>query len=168
MGTLLNDFLTRNKKSQDTISKATYNHLLKIEKVINEREKHIAESKQIIKDNTINICTISNATKIARKTFYNNKILNDFVNEHSTQQNDASKNEIIKLKEKLSDYQDKINKLLDRDLEMVKSINEKVKLENELKCAYSRIESLEKQHELDLKKLKSLNSNPNNGNKKFS
>ena len=156
MGTLLNKFLLTKNKSENTISKALYKELLATENELNKRMNDITKAEQVIKENSINVKSISEATGISRKTFYNNELLNSFVQEHTTVDRD-SKEEITKLKDNLKDKNEKINKLLYRDIDFISMQNEISKLQNELEYANSRISALEKQHEEDMTELNKEN-----------
>lgn len=160
MGTLLDKFLISKNKSEDTISKTLYKELLVVEDEITKREDNIIKAEQTIKENSINVKSISEATGISRKTFYNNDLLNTFVQEHITVDKE-SKDEINKLKENLKDKEDKINKLLYRDIDFISMQNEIGKLQNELEYANNRIKALEKQHEQDIAKLNKENNKSN-------
>ena len=152
MGALLDKFLISKNKSKDTISKTLYKELLTVEDEVAKRKDNITKSEQVVKENSINVKSISEATGISRKTFYNNDLLNTFVQEHITVDKE-SKDEINKLKENLKDKEEKINKLLYRDIDFISMQNELSKLQNELEYANNRIKALEKQHEQDIAKL---------------
>lgn len=153
MGKLLNDFLKENKKDENTISKPLYKRLELVEEEILKRKDSISQAEQSIRGNAINISSISEATGISRKTFYNNELLNEFVSNNSTIDKETKDN-ITKIKDKLDDNEQKLRKLMNRDIDQITSLNEISKLRKELEYAQKRIKSLEEQHEQDMRKLK--------------
>lgn len=152
MGKLLNDFLKENKKDENTISNPLYKKLELVEEEILKRKDLISQAEQSIRDNAINISSISEATGISRKTFYNNDLLSEFVNNNSTVDKET-KEAISKIKDKLDDSEQKLQKLLNRDVDQITVLNEVSKLRKELEHAQKRIKSLEEQHEQDMQKL---------------
>lgn len=152
MGKLLNDFLKENKKDENTISNPLYKKLELVEEEILKRKDSISQAVQSIRDNAINISSISEATGISRKTFYNNDLLSEFVNNNSTVDKET-KEAISKIKDKLDDSEQKLQKLLNRDVDQITVLNEVSKLRKELEHAQKRIKSLEEQHEQDMQKL---------------
>ncbi len=152
MGKLLNDFLKENKKDENTISKPLYKKLELVEEEILKRKDSISQAEQSIRDNSINISSISIATGISRKTFYNNDLLSEFVSNNSAVDKET-KEAISKIKDKLDDSEQKLQKLLNRDVDQITVLNEVSKLRKELEHAQKRIKSLEEQHEQDMRKL---------------
>ena len=152
MGEMLDKFLLNNKKDQNTISKVLYTELLLVEEEILKRKSNIEQAQTAIANNAINVKTIAEATKISRKTFYNNDLLNKLVVENSTSSS-VDKEENIKLKEKLKDSESKLLKMYERDVDYEILNHQICKLQDELTVANKRIKSLESQHEEDLKKL---------------
>lgn len=149
---MLDKFLLNNKKDQNTISKVLYKELLLVEEEILKRRSNIEQAQTAIANNAINVKTIAEATKISRKTFYNNDLLNKLVMENSTSSS-VDKEESIKLKEKLKDSESKLLKMYERDVDYEVLNHQISKLQDELAVANKRIKSLELQHEEDLKKL---------------
>lgn len=149
---MLDKFLLNNKKDQNTISKVLYKELLLVEEEILKRKSNIEKAQTAIANNAINVKTIAEATKISRKTFYNNDLLNKLVVENSTSSS-VDKEENIKLKEKLKDSESKLLKMYERDVDYEILNHQISKLQDELTAANKRIKSLELQHEDDLKKM---------------
>lgn len=154
MGELLDTFLSRKKQNEDTISKSLMSKLISIEKEILKRKQAIEDAQNILKSNSINIKAISEKTNISRKTFYNNKILAEFVEEHTVIDTSKAYEENKKLRSQLSDTEKKLFALLERDAETETLRFQISKLESELENSYKRIQILEQQHEQDSKKLK--------------
>ena len=152
MGKLLDDFLTKNKKDTNTVGKSLNKNLLTVEATIAKRQQAIAEAQKSIKENAINIKAISEATGISRKTFYNNELLAAFVEENATV-NNASADEIKRLKDRLAEAESKMFTLLSRDADMEELRYQISRLEAGLKTSHKRIRSLEEQHEDDLRKM---------------
>lgn len=152
MGNLLDEFLTKNKKDDKTIGKSLNKNLLAVETEIAKRQQAVAEAQKSIKENAINIKAISEATGISRKTFYNNELLAAFVEENATG-NSSSADELRRVKERLSDADSKLLKLMNRDANMEVLRYQISKLEAELETSHKRIKALEEQHEDDLRKM---------------
>ena len=151
MGELLNDFLKRNRKDENTISTTLNKNLKKVEETILSRRKEIADAKKKIQENAINIKAVAEATGIARKTFYNNDLLVKLVEENLTEDTSRS-DEIKRLKTRLADAETKLAKVLERDVETEILRHQIDKLQAELKTSHKRIKTLEEQHEEDLRK----------------
>lgn len=152
MGKLLTEFLTANKKDESTISKTLLRELTAVEEEIIRRKENVSTAERMIQNNAVNIKAISDATGISRKTFYNNKLLNDFVTANSTVDT-VVRDETSKLKKKLGDTETKLNKLLYRNVDEIILLNEITKLQKELEYANKRVKVLEEQHEQDMRKL---------------
>lgn len=151
MGKIVDDFLYKNKKDESTISNSLKKNLSIVEKEIENRLRAIESAQKIIKENSINIKAISESTHISRKTFYNNPLLSSLVEEYSTSSTKATE-EVKRLKARMSDIEEKLLKMLDRDADTEILRFQKSKLELELETSHKRIETLERQHEEDLKK----------------
>ena len=151
MGELLNDFLKRNRKDENTISTTLNKNLKKVEEAILSRRKEIADAKKKIQENSINIKAVAEATGIARKTFYNNDLLVKLVEENLTDDTSRS-DEIKRLKTRLADAETKLAKVLERDVETEILRHQIDKLQAELETSHKRIKTLEEQHEEDLRK----------------
>ena len=149
MGKLLDDFLRTHHASRETISTTLYNELSMVEDELNKRMKQIEEANQTIRNNSINISSIASSTGIARRTFYNNDLLNEFVTENTTV-NLAERDVVNRLKSKINEKDRKINKLLYRDIDIITLENEIFKTQSELANARKQIRSLEEQHEQDI------------------
>jgi len=152
MGKTLDAFLASHKKDQATISKTLNKELLEVEEEILSRQKNIADAENTIRSNAINVKAISDATGISRKTFYNNRLLAEFVEENKTV-DDVPREEIKRLKDKCEDSEKKLLLMVDRDIETETLRHELSKLQSELAAAQKRIQSLEEQHEDDLHKM---------------
>lgn len=147
MGKLLDDYLFSKNKNKETIPKGQYNKLLTVESEINHRKNAVANAKQTIKENAINIKAIAEATKISRKTFYNNELLNDFVVMNSVTNDDSTKNELKKVKKQLQDSESKVKQLVAKDIDVEELKYTIANLEIDLNHANERVEYLENQLE---------------------
>ena len=67
--------------------------------------------------------------------------------------NVSSADEVKRLKERLADTESKLLKVMNRDADMEILRHQLSKLESELEASHKRVESLEAQHEEDLRKL---------------
>lgn len=149
MGKLLDDFLRTHHASRETISTTLYNELSVVEEELKKRKKQIEEANEVIRNNSINISSIASSTGIARRTFYNNDLLNEFVTENTTV--NLSEREVVnRFKSKIDEQNRKITQLLHRDIDAITLENEISRTQSELANAQQRIRSLEEQHELDV------------------
>lgn len=152
MGKVLDDFLSKNKKSEDTIGRSLKKNLLAVEEEITKRQQIITDAQKTIRENTINIKAIAEATGISRKTFYNNELLAKFVEENATVDS-VSREETKKLRSRLDDAEDRLLKMMHRDLETEMLRYQITKLQAELETSHNRIKALEEQHEQDLRRM---------------
>lgn len=118
-------------------------HLIKIETEISKRLEKQAESLNLIKENKINIATISTATGIARKTFYNNEILKQYIQQSEDDyKSNLPSNDNENLKNQLNEAKDIITKMVYRDV-MIETLKAQIEeLQNEILTNQQEIEAL--------------------------
>lgn len=127
---------------QNTLKKMGYNyyalkdkdkeHLIKIDESIQEIFRKEKEAKETLSRSTVSTKGISKDTGISRQTFYNNPILNEYIDYYAKQFKKVDMSEIQKdSNEKIKELQEQLDKLHRRDIQF-----EKMKLEiEELKAA---------------------------------
>ena len=147
--TRINSFLLRNKLSLDVLSKSKQQQLITIDNAIQARIIATAEAKAILKDSKINISTIAEDTKIARKTFYNNNILKGYVEEYANTASDedtASATDLAKAEAKVSELTQQVNGFVMRDIETQNLWHENNRLIKEIEILNTRCENLTKEN----------------------
>ncbi len=151
----------------DTLKSTSLKHLIKIEDVISEKLENQSKMLESFKENKISVLSISEESKIARQTFYNNPILKEyitFVLDNSDLVDPYKK--IDTLNAKLYELQEMVTQMQIRDVNLEILYQEKENLKDELNQKKKEITQLRKQNQeisariTDYKKqLRLLNSN---------
>lgn len=147
--TRINSFLLRHKLSLDVLSKSKQRQLIAIDTAIQKRLDAASEAKAILKDSKINVSTIAEDTKIARKTFYNNDILKAYIEEHTSSALDdetASASDLAKAEAKIAELTQQVNGFVMRDIDTQNLWHENNKLLKEIKMLNARCENLTKEN----------------------
>ncbi len=152
--TRINGVLSQLNTDFDTQSTATKKELLKIDTTIQEMISDYKSGKVLVKQNIINISNVSKKSGISRKTFYNNDILNKYIEIESVLTNDKTPDsEVVeKLKIKNTELRKRIEDILANsviDAENIKCENDSLmealesmqKQYNTLKEEYDRLSS---------------------------
>lgn len=161
MGKCLDDFLYRNKLDKKLVDEKEFKKLEKAEIEILKRLSAINEAKKVIKDNSINKKSISDAIKVARGTIYYNKVLEKFIEEHRTTEVAPKNEDIDKLKMELEEHKHKLDKMIEKDFQ-----NELLKKEledrnNEIRNLNLQVNRLSKEINMLRKKRVDKTSNNN-------
>ena len=146
-------YLSSKKKSKDTISALKMKQLCKIDEVIQEKVRVADEAKKALEKSAINISTVAEATGIARRTFYNNDILKDYVEKYSSKSaisarmgsEKSSTTEALQKENK--ELKRQIDRFLERDIETGKLWHENEKLHKEIERLNAQVETLQAQNE---------------------
>ncbi len=140
ISTRIKDFLTENKQDKTTITDGTLKRLITIDTAIQRRLTAISNAKQTLQKNRINVSAIAKETGISNKTFYNNKLLKEFVLKYSANTPDntsteplSESSEIIQLREQNAELNRRIKLLVERDVDLEKLHVENEELQKELK-----------------------------------
>ena len=151
----------------DTLKSTSLKHLIKIEDVISEKLENQSKMLESFKENKISVLSISEESKIARQTFYNNPILKEyitFVLDNSDLVDPYKK--IDTLNAKLYELQEMVTQMQIRDVNLEILYQEKENLKDELNQNKKENTQLRKQNQeisariTDYKKqLRLLNSN---------
>lgn len=132
----------------NSIKPTSLKHLVKIENVISDKLENQAKMLEIFKENKISVLSISEESKIARQTFYNNPILKEYIDFtiESSDLVDPYK-KIDELSSKLSELQEMIIQMQIRDVDTEILYQDKEKLKNELNQKKKEITQLRKQNQ---------------------
>ena len=147
--TRINSFLLRHKSSFDVLSKSKQRQLVAIDTAIQKRLDAASEAKAILKDSKINVSTIAEDTKIARKTFYNNDILKAYIEEYTSSASDdetASASDLDKAEAKIAELTQQVNGFVMRDINTQNLWHENNKLLKEIEILNTRCENLTKEN----------------------
>ena len=147
--TRINSFLAQHGASSETISKSRLAQFEKVDAAIQVRLTEIQKAHDVLKGRPINVSTIAADTGIARKTFYNNKLLRLFVEAYSTSSEDrtASQGDLDRLKCRYEEAERQIKQFLIRDIETENLRQENIRLQAEIHNLEKRNSSLETQYE---------------------
>lgn len=114
----IEEFLRKNGADITEMTKKQLSNMEKADAEIQRRLHEIEKAEATISANEIGITAIAKATGISNKTFYNNKLLNGFVEYFKRKtNNDELVEENSNLKNRLKEEREKINKFLIRDIE---------------------------------------------------
>ena len=126
-------FLREHNSDINILSPSKLRQFTKIDDAIQARMLKLEEARKDEEAATINILNIANDTGIARKTFYNNELLKLYVEKYAFDTERPSPQTVRnKAKEKIDDLQEKINKMLDRDIDYAELSRENMKLTSEI------------------------------------
>ena len=117
----LNEFLSRHNTTCEILPAQQVRHLIKIDDALQERLGKIKEAEAVIKSQRISVQAIAEDTQLARKTFYNNTLLRQYVEYFATKvsaEATESKEQIKDLKGRISTLEDEVRKFLMRDWEI--------------------------------------------------
>lgn len=162
----ISEFLRQHGQTIDTISKSRLSQLEKIDDVIQLKINERIKAREILKSNNINISIISAESGISRKTFYNNELLKEYVEQYATDSEDKKvpESELERVKLKNEELTKQINGFVLRDIETENLRHENSELNREIQNLQIRNESLENQCEklqMELSKTKELLANNN-------
>ncbi len=145
----INTFLLQHGYTIDSIRKGYLKNLILVDEEIQRRKKIIAEAQKSIHESAINIISISNATNISRKTFYNNELLKLYVEKNESNEESKMYDDYRHLKEKVGDLEEKIKKLIIRDIDIerlnvenTKLLQENIKLKEQIDKLNNRYEKI--------------------------
>lgn len=132
----------------DTLKSTSLKHLIKIEDVISEKLENQSKMLESFKENKVSVLSISEESKIARQTFYNNPILKEYITyvlDNSDLVDPYKK--IDALNAKLSELQEMVTQMQIRDVNLEILYQEKENLKDELNQKKKEITQLRKQNQ---------------------
>lgn len=132
----------------DTLKSTSLKHLIKIEDVISKKLENQSKMLENFKENKVSVLSISEESKIARQTFYNNPILKEYITyvlDNSDLVDPYKK--IGELSSKLSELQEMITQMQIRDVNTELLYQDKEKLKDELRQKKKEITQLKKQNQ---------------------
>ncbi len=144
-------FLAAHGASLDTLPKARVTQFEMANTAIQARKKAFEQAQAAMKQNSINVSTISADTGISRKTFYNNELLRLFVEEFSVYEETAKKTsmtaECENLRGKNKTLAEQIHRFVLRDINIENLKHENAALSREIIEKNNRIRMLEQEYE---------------------
>lgn len=132
----------------EVLKSTSLKHLIKIEDIISEKLENQSKMLEIFKENKVSVLSISEESKIARQTFYNNPILKEYIAyvlDNSDLVDPYKK--IDALSSKLSELQEMVAQMQIRDVNLEILHQEKETLKDELKQKKKEITQLRKQNQ---------------------
>lgn len=143
----ITDFLNESSISYNTLKPKEKKHLINIEKSLTKVEERYSILIKELKDNKPSISSISDDAGISsRQTIYNNPVLKNYITDRINQilKGDVFF-EIEYLKCKVKDLNEKVNAMVDRDIDTEILRYEVKQLKEQLKAREGSIELLEQQ-----------------------
>lgn len=116
----INSFMAKHEKNCEILSQNQVKQLKQIDDAIQIKIEERRKAEEVIRNQRINVLSISEATNISRKTFYNNELLRLYVEHRASETYGArndNKEEIAAMKSKLSDLERTIHCFVIRDIE---------------------------------------------------
>lgn len=124
-------------------------YLRKIEKIITEKSILRESALNTLKENTINLISISELMKISRTTLYNNEILKEYIKYSINKFNEGDPYGIIeKLKDSKSELENQVLDMVDRDIEIELIMQNIISLKNELAKKEKECNKLKERREI--------------------
>lgn len=117
------------------VDKITMKHLLKIEAAIEEEISLYEAAKRDQRAHSLSVSSVSQASGVSHATFYNKKILSEYVAARREQAGISNESEkIASLKERLEEAERQVKELNKRDARLVQALieNDRLKSENEI------------------------------------
>ena len=140
-----------------SVPKQRIKQLLKIDEAVQKRLKAISEAHQMLKDNSISIASIATASGITRKTFYNNRILKQYVESFTSVDGEPANlgkaSEIDSMKKRLDEQADDIAKMVARDIDIESVRHEADELRRVIDGKDKQIQNLTEMYESTLAEL---------------
>lgn len=117
----------------NTLSDRVIKYLITIETIINDKKTISEDAISTIKENKINLNTISTVMGISRTTLYNNKVLKKYINYSIDMENENNPYCMIeKLKSSKKELENQIFDMVDRDINIEFMNQEIIQLKNEI------------------------------------
>ncbi len=148
----IQNFLVRNGTKIDVQPHARIVQLQKIDEILQIRLAKLNEAQKIERENSISILSISEASGISNKTFYNQVLLRKFVKFYAPNSSGEDRTITVKASEfenlkKRVDFLQKANDgLMRRDIDFELAKKEKNDLYNEIKDLTAQVHALEEQY----------------------
>lgn len=155
-------FLAQNNENIETLHKSKLEQFKKIDDAIQTRLKEINKAQEVLQNNRINLSTIANDAKIARKTLYNNELLRLYIEQYSTKEK-TEQNDYQSLRTTCQEQKEQIRKFLQRDIEIQNLIYENQQLQKEIQLLSKQNRSLEEQCEKNIQRINDLEKKIPNG-----
>lgn len=157
--TRINEFLSTHNASVYTIPKVRLNQFLKVDAAIQARLVKIIEAHELLKGRPFSISVIANESGVARKTFYNNDLLGQYVEMYSELYpcpKEANSADLERLQKKCEEAEARLSQFYQRDVRMQEIMHENIKLQDEIRLLQNRNNALEAQCEQLRAKMESI------------
>lgn len=140
--TKMNDFLSSKGKSLDIFPPSKRERYITVAVSVWTRRRKIEEALETIKENAISIASVSKATCISNKTFYNDPVLKEFIETNSMKRKDNS-GYISSLRCEIEEKNKMIEKMMSNAIDVVEMKEELKMLQKENLRLLRRLESTE-------------------------
>lgn len=131
----------------DNLKPKTQKHLLNIETAIASRESKYNELLHELKENKVTLTSISDDTKISRQTLYNNNELKVYINFRTLQTDELNPyHRIDELKDKINKLNEKLELMINRDIDTEILRNQNETLLEQLKNRDNTINRMKEQN----------------------
>lgn len=145
----LQDFLLAHGNSLEALPKSRRDQLSKVYDAVERRKIAMHDAKKSFSENSITIIAVAAETGIARKTFYNNELLKQYIEEQASKLDDTKT-----LAKERAEYKEQVEQLKEenwlltlRDLDTLKLEHQISELSKEIAEKDTRIVNLEKEYE---------------------
>ena len=165
--TRINDFLSKHNANINTIPKARLNQFLKVDTAIQTRLAKIIEAHELLNGRPFNLSVIADESGVARKTFYNNKLLGMYVEMYSDAYpslKEANSADFERLQKRCEEAEARLTQFYQRDIRMQETIHENAKLQDEIRILQNRYNALETQCEQLRAKMADMMNPPRTSN----
>ena len=133
----------------NSLSERIIKYLRQIEKIITEKSILKESAMNSLKENQINLTSISEVMKISRTTLYNNEILKEYIKYSIDKFNEGDPYYIIeKLRVCKSELENQVLDMVDRDIEIELIMQNIISLKNELAKKEKECNKLKERREI--------------------
>ena len=117
-------------------------NILKIDEVLENRNRAILEAKTALKENRITVAYVAKEIGVSRGTIYNNSVYLDYINEFALHGGaaDDEMDEVSRLRKENQDLQVKLHKMAERDVQILRLEKEIQEYENEIRRLQARFD----------------------------
>ena len=146
-------FLLERGQDVSTISKGRLKQLVLADEAIQKHIEAVNCAQQEIGRHRFNISTIATETGIARKTFYNNELLKEYVERYCRNDKTVDEDRYLRLKEKCDQQERQLHQMIMRDIDAENLRIENTNLCKEIQLLQTRNANLEEELERRLQEL---------------
>lgn len=155
--TRIETFLKAHGLDTGSVPKQRIKQLQKVDNAVQKRLQAITQAQQVIKNNSISIVSIASDSGITRKTFYNNEILKQYVENFTSVDGEPGKlvktSEINNMKQRIQEQSEEITKMAVRDIDAEALRHEVDELRKVISSKDRQIQNLTEMYESTLNEL---------------